>query len=96
MEQGRGQGGGNGRADLGDSSTRRIAAGLVGSTFGGDARGGRWGWSPGREEAEAEAWRAAPPTLQMGKIAEDHFSLDFGWPLSPFQAFVVAMGLFDG
>lgn len=31
-----------------------------------------------------------------GQISEDHFSLDFSWPLSPLQAFVAAMSIFDG
>lgn len=30
------------------------------------------------------------------QISEDHFSLDFSWPLSPLQAFVAAMSIFDG
>lgn len=30
------------------------------------------------------------------QISEDHFSLDFGYPLSPLQAFVAAMSIFDG
>ncbi|CAM9772548.1 unnamed protein product [Ectocarpus sp. 13 AM-2016] len=39
---------------------------------------------------------ASKSTLQVGKISEDHFSLDFCWPLSPLQAFVTAMSIFDG
>ncbi|CAM9991081.1 unnamed protein product [Sphacelaria rigidula] len=48
------------------------------------------------DEADADAIRALPPILQVGKISEDQFSLDFRWPLSPLQAFVVAMSIFDG
>eukprot|EP01039_Chlorochromonas_danica_P002063 gene2063-2251_t len=34
------------------------------------------------------------PVLQMGKMAEDHFAVDF-YGMSPFQAFAIAMSAFD-
>jgi len=39
--------------------------------------------------------RKLPAVLQLGKISEDRFSLDFAGPLSPLQAFVLAMSVFD-
>lgn len=39
-----------------------------------------------------------PPymAILMPQISEHLFSLDFCWPLSPLQAFVIAMTIFDG
>eukprot|EP00611_Tribonema_gayanum_P024220 TRINITY_DN5299_c2_g1_i1.p1 TRINITY_DN5299_c2_g1~~TRINITY_DN5299_c2_g1_i1.p1 ORF type:complete len:248 (-),score=97.92 TRINITY_DN5299_c2_g1_i1:201-875(-) len=48
------------------------------------------------DDQQSEALRSAPVVLQMGKLADDYFSLDFNYPLSPFQAFVLAMSAFDG
>jgi tubby-related protein 1 len=33
--------------------------------------------------------------LQFGRIGEDMFNLDFQWPLSPLQAFEIAISSFD-
>ena len=33
--------------------------------------------------------------LQLGKVSEEIFYLDFEWPLSPFQAFGIAVSSFD-
>jgi hypothetical protein len=35
-----------------------------------------------------------PPILQLGKMSEDTFALDF-WKISPFQAFTMALAAFD-
>jgi Tub family len=43
-----------------------------------------------------QALRIAPVVLQLGKVTDECFSLDFSAPLSPFQAFVLAMSAFDG
>jgi tubby-related protein 1 len=33
--------------------------------------------------------------LQFGRIEDEHFNLDFQWPLSPLQAFGIALSSFD-
>ena len=33
--------------------------------------------------------------LQFGKIDKQHFNLDFQYPLSPLQAFLIALSSFD-
>jgi|688.fasta_scaffold2088170_1 tubby-related protein 1 len=33
--------------------------------------------------------------LQLGKVSKEIFNLDFEWPLSPFQAFGIAVSSFD-
>ena len=33
--------------------------------------------------------------LQFGKVGKDDFTMDFQWPLSPFQAFALALSTFD-
>ncbi len=54
------------------------------------------------EEAEGGggyAWpfekRSSHNLLQLGKVSEDRFSLDFRSPLSPFQAFSIAVSIFE-
>lgn len=45
-----------------------------------------------------EEWPFTRPnraTLQLGKIGEDRFSLDFRWPLSPFQALCMALSVHE-
>ena len=34
--------------------------------------------------------------LQFGKVGKDDFTMDFQWPLSPFQAFALALSVCDG
>ena len=33
--------------------------------------------------------------LQFGKVGKDDFTMDFQWPLSPFQAFALTLSSFD-
>lgn len=33
--------------------------------------------------------------LQFGRIAKDEFTMDFQWPISPFQAFAITLSSFD-
>jgi len=33
--------------------------------------------------------------LQFGRVGEKDFNLDFQWPLSPLQAFGIALSSFD-
>ena len=33
--------------------------------------------------------------LQFGRVGKDVFSMDFRYPLSPFQAFAIVMSSFD-
>jgi len=33
--------------------------------------------------------------LQFGRIAKDKFTMDFQWPISPFQAFAITLSSFD-
>ena len=33
--------------------------------------------------------------LQFGRVGDSHFNIDFSWPLSPIQAFAVALTSFD-
>ena len=37
--------------------------------------------------------KKAKPLLQHGKFSEEIFILDYGYPLSPVQAFAIALGL---
>ena len=49
--------------------------------------------------AKVEDWsleRGPRPLLQIGKVGEDRFSLDFRPPFSPFQAMVIAIAAFEG
>jgi len=48
-----------------------------------------------RDEGIFDERRKLPAVLQLGKMRDDRFSLDFTAPLSPLQAFVLAMGAFD-
>eukprot|EP00033_Pygsuia_biforma_P001870 GCRY01002090.1.p1 GENE.GCRY01002090.1~~GCRY01002090.1.p1 ORF type:complete len:390 (+),score=85.32 GCRY01002090.1:142-1311(+) len=34
--------------------------------------------------------------MQFGRVSDDTFTLDFQWPLSPLQAFAIALSSFDG
>ena len=43
---------------------------------------------------EAENQDGAP-ILQFGRVGKDLFTMDFQWPLSPLQAFAVALSSFD-
>jgi hypothetical protein len=54
---------------------------------GGEGGGGRQQHWAGR--------RKAPHLLQIGKVGEDRFSLDFRLPLSPFQALSIAIAAFE-
>ncbi|GMI27633.1 hypothetical protein TeGR_g610 [Tetraparma gracilis] len=33
--------------------------------------------------------------LQFGRVAKDEFTMDFQWPITPFQAFAIALSSFD-
>ncbi|GLE07707.1 hypothetical protein PINS_up018338 [Pythium insidiosum] len=33
--------------------------------------------------------------LQFGRVADDMFTMDFQWPLSPFQAFAICLSSCD-
>jgi hypothetical protein len=33
--------------------------------------------------------------LQFGRVADDMFTMDFQWPLSPFQAFAISLSSCD-
>jgi hypothetical protein len=33
--------------------------------------------------------------MQFGRVSEDKFIVDFAWPLSPFQAFAIALSVVD-
>ena len=33
--------------------------------------------------------------LQFGRVAKDEFTMDFQWPMSPFQAFAITLSSFD-
>eukprot|EP00968_Pinguiococcus_pyrenoidosus_P021190 scaffold2710_cov204-Pinguiococcus_pyrenoidosus.AAC.6 len=33
--------------------------------------------------------------LQFGRVAKDEFTMDFVWPMSPFQAFAITLSSFD-
>ena len=33
--------------------------------------------------------------LQFGRVAKDEFTMDFQWPITPFQAFAIALSKFD-
>ena len=35
------------------------------------------------------------PCLQFGRVGKDMFTMDFGWPLSPLQAFSICLSSFD-
>ena len=35
------------------------------------------------------------PCLQFGRVGKDMFTMDFGWPLSPLQAFAICLSSFD-
>ncbi|RKO96009.1 hypothetical protein CAUPRSCDRAFT_8616, partial [Caulochytrium protostelioides] len=42
-----------------------------------------------------EEAREAYITMQFGRCAQDAFTLDVRWPLSPVQAFAIALSTFD-
>ena len=33
--------------------------------------------------------------VQFGRVAKDEFTMDFQWPVSPFQAFAITLSSFD-
>jgi tubby-related protein 1 len=33
--------------------------------------------------------------LQFGRVAKDEFTMDFQWPITPFQAFAIALSSLD-
>ena len=54
----------------------------------GDGEGGGSGGDGGGAEEER-------PCLQFGRVGKDMFTMDFGWPLSPLQAFAICLSSFD-
>ncbi|CAM9186240.1 unnamed protein product [Heterosigma akashiwo] len=42
-----------------------------------------------------EGERPEDVLLQFGRVAKDKFTMDFQWPLSPFQAFAITLSSFD-
>ena len=47
------------------------------------------------EGEEGEAGDEERPCLQFGRVGKDMFTMDFGWPLSPLQAFSICLSSFD-
>ena len=33
--------------------------------------------------------------LQFGRVGKDEFTMDFQWPMTPFQAFAITLSSFD-
>ena len=47
------------------------------------------------EDGEADSGADERPCLQFGRVGKDMFTMDFGWPLSPLQAFAICLSSFD-
>lgn len=78
--------------DLGDSTDGTSSA-SDGSGNRRRRRRQRVGW--GQERELSQGAREEILLLSLGKSATDEFSLDFGWPLSPMQAFGLALAALD-
>ena len=53
----------------------------------------------GSDDSQGQAGDGAEeeerPCLQFGRVGKDMFTMDFGWPLSPLQAFSICLSSFD-
>ena len=49
-----------------------------------------------RGKAKNGASKSDAVVLQFGRVAKDEFTLDFQWPLTPVQAFAIALSSCDG
>ncbi len=90
-KSGGGGGGGGGGGVVGGLS-RGLARGSSGA---GTGAGSAAAFGLGAEEAGWSREKGPRPVLQLGKVGENRFSLDFRGPFSPFQALAVAIAAFE-